>query len=279
MRQLKGLRYYGGKSPVGSKARWICSIMGFNKRESYIEPFAGMLGVLLSRPKSRVEMVNDANGDLVNWWKCVRDFPDEMAHRVALTPRSRKVFSESIQILKSEGYEDDPMGRAVAFHCVCCQSMSHSSIGQTPGRWALSINPNVGSLGNWSGEEFAPLASRMRDVQIENRCASEVLERTSREPGCLIYCDPPYRTADASPYGDFELSWSRLGELLLAQKGNVAISGYGDEWDCLGWTRSELKSAHTPIGANASAPGAKASKRVEVLWTNFEPAQRRLFPV
>ena len=46
------------------------------------------------------------------------------------------------------------------------------------------------------------------------------------------------------------------------------VSGYGDEWDALGWHRSELQDCHRPIGVHSGAP---ASPRCEVLWTNFPP--------
>ena len=275
MRQLKGLPYYGGKSPARSKAGWICSIMGFNKRESYIEPFAGMLGVLLSRPKTNTEIVNDTNGDLVNWWKCVRDHGEELARLVALTPWSREVFSDARSKLKSS----DPLIRALAFHVICEQSLAHAPGRCSPGDWGVNLAHTHNILSKWTGEEFRSLALRVARVQIENRCALELLDRTSKIKESLIYCDPPYKFSDMTPYGKFELDRNSLKAILLTQKGRVAISGYGDEWDCLGWTRSELKSFHAPFGGSASAAGAKGSKRVEVLWTNFEPSQGRLFPM
>ena len=42
---LLGPGYYGGKGRIGVR-RWICSLLPYDKRGLYCEPFAGMLGIL-----------------------------------------------------------------------------------------------------------------------------------------------------------------------------------------------------------------------------------------
>ena len=270
---VRGLKYYGGKSPIRSIGRWISSILGFNAQNSYVEPFAGMLGVLLCRPAVKVELVNDTNSDLVNWWQCVRDRPDELAQLVACTPWSHEEFNTARRDVLS-GTIDDPLRHAMAFHVVIEQSMTHGA----HSGWSVTCSSKVGSRARWTGEEFFPLAHRLRDVQIENRCALEILDRMAREKNTTIYCDPPYRSSDTSPYGKVDINWNDLADLLQCQMGQVAISGYGDEWDCLGWRRFEKHTQHRPIGKHASRPGATASDRTEVLWINFEPAQMEIWP-
>ena len=49
---------------------WIASLLPNEYEEiTYIEPFGGMFGVGLNRPKSAVEIYNDLNGRAVNWWR------------------------------------------------------------------------------------------------------------------------------------------------------------------------------------------------------------------
>ena len=55
----------------------------------------------------------------------------------------------------------------------------------------------------------------------------------------MIYADPPYPTAAAAHLYARTVDFDRLAETLLAQQGKVAVSGYGDEWDSLGWERHE----------------------------------------
>ena len=78
------LPYYGGKTNIsGAIARH------FPAHEHYVEPFAGSLAVLLAKPRSKMETVNDLDQDLMTFWRVLRDDPDGLAAVMALTPHSR----------------------------------------------------------------------------------------------------------------------------------------------------------------------------------------------
>lgn len=272
-RPAGALPYYGGKHPRTRRGKWIAALLGPPApRSSYIEPFAGMLGVLLARPPAKVELANDVNGWIVAWWRAVRDCPEEFARLLAATPCSRALFDEAVETVLAGARSGDLLRDALTIHICIDQGMRH---GPNPSRgsWAPCFSGAVGSVPSlrWQRERLAALAARMRGVQLECRDACAILERARRAADALIYADPPYRSADCSPYGAAagRLDWGRLAELLAAQKGRVAVSGYGDEWDSLGWHRSELADFHRPIGVHAGAPH---SPRREVLWTNFPPA-------
>ena len=271
-RPVGALRYYGGKHPRTRRGKWISATIGPTPpRFSYIEPFAGMLGVLLSRPPAGIELANDANGWVVSWWRAVRDHPHEFARLIAATPRSRALYDEAVETVKAGPCSGDMLRDALTIHVCIEQGMTHGPV-PTRGAWAPYFGGGSGSTGDqgWTGERVAALAARMRGVQLECRDASAILERTQRTADTLIYVDPPYRSANHSPYGDAarRLDWGRLADLLAVQPGRVAVSGYGDEWDALGWHRTELRDRHRPIGAHSGGP---ASPRREVLWTNFPP--------
>ena len=46
----------------------------------YVEPFAGSLAVLLQRKPARREVVCDTDSGIVNFWRAVTQYPDEVAH-------------------------------------------------------------------------------------------------------------------------------------------------------------------------------------------------------
>lgn len=280
----RGLAYYGGKSPLHGLSRWITGIIGYDPKRSYCEPFGGMLGVLCCRPPVNMEIVNDVDGDLVNWWLCTRDFTEEMKHRVKHTPRSRTAYQASAQCVRvppSEGYpfsadRGERLERAVAYHVCIEQSVTHSGLGKTG--WAITYSPNKGAFTRFGDRNFDALATRIYNVQVESRDALEILERTAREPGMVIYCDPPYRTADTSPFTVSGVDWEKMTDLLVMQKGRVAVSGYADEWDHLaGWHRFEKAHRHIPIGVQNTTEDSRQLPRTEVLWTNFPSSQRDLF--
>jgi DNA adenine methylase len=67
------LAYYGGKTSIAEKI-----VRLLPAHEHYVEPFAGSLAVLLAKPPSRMETVNDLDRDLMTFWKVLRDRPLEL---------------------------------------------------------------------------------------------------------------------------------------------------------------------------------------------------------
>lgn len=263
------LAYYGGKNArqVSGTGRRIARLLPM--RGCYVEPFAGMLGILLQRPEAPIEIVNDLNSDLINWWRCVRDEPEDFQHRVDHSPSSREEFALSCAILEepwqTNGSAD--IRRGVAFHNVIGYSVMHGV--KQHNSWGCHYRSASSRVTNTS---VIALAKRMRKVQIENRDACEVLERVAPIDDMVVYVDPPYLHADTSVYAH-EPDRERLRAALAQQKGFCAVSGYGDEWDCLAWHRYEMPSMY----AYAGRKGGTVERRTEVLWLNAEPETRSLF--
>lgn len=80
--------YYGGKTRI---AGWITRHLPAHGH--YVEPYAGGLSVLLAKAPSPHETVNDLDGDLMAFWRVLRDRPAELARACALTPHSRAEFA------------------------------------------------------------------------------------------------------------------------------------------------------------------------------------------
>lgn len=68
--------WFGGKSKVAGMV-WS----RFGKVQNYVEPFAGSLAVLLSRPTPFMgtETINDKDGLVVNFWRAVKHDPEKVA--------------------------------------------------------------------------------------------------------------------------------------------------------------------------------------------------------
>jgi DNA adenine methylase len=76
--------YYGGKTTL---ATTIADLLPAH--DHYVEPFAGSLAVLLAKPATKWETVNDLDGDLVTFWRVLRDRPEDLARAAMLTPHAR----------------------------------------------------------------------------------------------------------------------------------------------------------------------------------------------
>ena len=74
--------------------------------------------------------------------------------------------------------------------------------------------------------------------------------------------DPPYADTNNEPYAVVRHDREETADLLKAQRGKVAISGFDDEWDGLGWLRHEREKSVNVTKAR--------TRRLEVLWTNYE---------
>ena len=81
------LRYYGGKWNL---APWIIS--HFPPHKNYVEPCGGAASVLLQKPRSPLETYNDLDGNVVNFFRVLRDKPEELIRQIELTPWSRDEF-------------------------------------------------------------------------------------------------------------------------------------------------------------------------------------------
>ena len=191
MKHLQGLKYYGGKSAGANSGTgaWIASLLPYTKQSCYIEPFAGMLGVLLQRPPTNVEIANDINGDIVHWWLTVRNSPKEFAEAVYWTPQSRTVFENFRDQLAAGALEG--IERAVALHVLLTQSFN--ACPNSRSAWAVRYNYNscINARRNPT-DHFLQLRERICNVRLENTCALKLIDRTRTIPEAVLYLDPPY---------------------------------------------------------------------------------------
>src|SRR6185295_16479727 len=79
------VRWPGGKTRLLSKILPLIP-----PHVCYCEPFAGGLAVLLAKPRSKIEVVNDLNGDLVALYRCAQYHLDELCRELEFMIGSRR---------------------------------------------------------------------------------------------------------------------------------------------------------------------------------------------
>lgn len=257
--------WYGGKF---SHLDWL--LPQLPETHHYCEPFSGSAAVLLNRAPAAVETYNDIDGDAVNFFRMLRDRPDEFVRVIALTPFSREEFHHAINGTM-QGISE--MERARRFYIRARQTRTGLAQTSTLGRWANCKNTSrsgmSGAVSRWLGgvEALEDISTRLLRVQIENRPAAEVI-RLYDSTQTLFYCDPPYlheTRGDSKAYG-FEMDneqHEELSELLGRCEGKVAVSGYRcppmDKW-YRGWRRYD---------APAMQCHSTKTTRHECLWMNY----------
>ena len=257
--------WYGGKY---SHLEWLLPLLP--ESHHYCEPFAGSAAVLLNRKPSPVETYNDMDGEVVNFFRVLRDQEPELQRVIALTPFAREEFHHAIA---GAGRPASNLERARQFYVLARQTRTGLAQSATLGRWANCKDTSragmSGVVSRWLGgiEGLPDIATRLLRVQIENRPALDVI-RLYDSPGPLFYCDPPYlhdTRGDSSAYG-YEMVDSEHVELAVALtrcKGKVAISGY----------RNDLMDRLFKNWKRFDAPGKQAHSikklRFECLWMNY----------
>lgn len=263
---------------VGSKVRMaslINELLG-GGAGSYVEPFFGSGAVLLSRQAAKVELVNDIDDELINFYRVLRNEGTRyrLIDALVWTPFSRKELVESVET-QNDGTLD-AVEKARRFFVRANQGY----VGGHGTNWTSTLNPtsghsNASKWNNYRTRLFA-VAERLQNVQIECSDVMLVLEKVNSvsAKGLALYVDPPYlkRTRNGSSYAhdamtldDHKTMLSLIGDL----PGPTVVSGYPDEmYDSIlapeaGWTRHVLI-----MKASSSAGRGSVSSREEVLWAN-----------
>ena len=225
--------------------------------------------MLLNRPPAPVETYNDIDGEVVNFFRVLRDQTEELIKALALTPFSREEFYLSLMPL---GKELTPLERARRFFVRARQVRTGLAQTASLGRWANCKNTSragmSGVISRWLGsvEGLADITLRLLRVQIENRAAIEVIKLYD-SPDTLFYCDPPYlheTRGDSKAYG-FEMdsgAHAELASVLRDCKGRVAVSGYRCEF------MDELYMGWRCVEAPAKLCHSIKKPRREALWMN-----------
>jgi DNA adenine methylase len=271
-KKLIAFGWYGGKY---SHLDWLLPFLP--KCTHYCEPFAGSGAVLLNREPSPVETYNDLDGEVVNFFRVLREQKEKLIEAISLTPFSREEFALACEVNPSMS----DFERARLFFVRARQVRTGLAQKASLGRWANCKNTSrsgmSGVVSRWLGgiENLEFIAERLLRVQIENRPALEVIDLYDSAE-TLFYCDPPYiheTRGDISSYG-YEMdnsSHEDLATKLNSIQGLVAISNYdcdlmNDLYPSKKWFKhySELKTIHST-----------KDKRQEVLWLNYDINQIR----
>jgi DNA adenine methylase len=261
--------YYGGKF---SHLDFILPLLP-TQFTHFCEPFGGSAAVLINRPPAPVETYNDLDGEVVNFFECLRDHGDKLIRAISLTPFSRQ---ELVKALTPESGLSD-LERARRFFVRARQTRTGLAQTSSEGRWAHCVLTSragmAGAVSRWLGsvEGLPQIVQRLQRVQIENVPAAEFILRYD-SPQTLFYCDPPYpheSRGDANAYG-YEMSdqeHEELADRLHCVRGAVALSSYRCS------LMERLYRDWRRIDANTRLCHSTKGERTESVWLNYDPKE------
>jgi DNA adenine methylase len=247
----------------------------------------GGASLFFARDPAPVEVLNDLDGDLVHFFRCLQDPATftELRHRLTYTLYAHAEFVRAIDILKRNEVAG-PVERAWAFFVR--QNSAFSGIpNPSPGQWARTFVSRGGramTTNRWMGR-LATLDDwhrRLMRVQIDQRDALEVIKYWDTKD-TVFYIDPPYHLDARASRDIYTHEVPRehhvaLVDVLLGCKGAVVLSGYEHPvygpLESAGWSVTRYSVACNAVGrtrvSGIQGPGSATARspRIEVIWQN-----------
>lgn len=255
------LVWYGGKQ------RLVPTLLPLiPKHTTYIEPYFGGGSLFFAKHPSQVEIINDLNKEVSNFYKQIQLNFHSVGTRLMQIPYSRQSHKDAL-VVYSYPHLFDEIERASALYILANQSYSGT----------LS-DFGTKKLGNCAQTFFKKtqncfsgiaLQRRLSNATIENDDALKIIERYDTKEA-LFYIDPPYVNSRMDPYigtyswEDYEALLSMLSEIqgkfILTSYPNLQLK---EAIKTKNWNKME-------VARNISTNPNKTSVKTEYIVTNFD---------
>lgn len=245
---------------IGGKRRLAKHILPlFPAHTCYVEPFCGAAALYFLKTPSKIEVINDINGELVNLYRVVKHHLEEFVRQFKWALVSRQIY-KWLQDTPEETLTD--IQRAARFYYLQKQAFGGKVADHTFGTSTTSA-PRFNLLR--IEEELSMAHLRLSRTLIEHLDWHQCIERYDR-PHSLFYCDPPYWGTEG--YGvDFPMdNYIRMAELARSIKGNMIISV--NDIPEMRQVFNGLNIQTVDISYNLKVSG-KATPRKELVICNF----------
>ncbi len=255
------ISYYGGKQKL------VPTILPMiPAHQMYAEPFVGGGAIFFSKPPSNIEVINDTNTELINFYRMLQNKYVELESMVKVTLHSRRLHKDA-RVVYENPHLFDEVKRAWAVWVLSTQSFCAI----LDGSWGYdkSKNTTTKKISNKRNEFSEQMAVRMQNVQLE--CADALYIIKSRDTiNTFFYCDPPYFNSDCGHYDGYsEQDFENLLILLSQMKGKFLLSSYPSPLlqryvKLHGWYFKCYES-----GVSVNAKGGYIKRKWEMLTANY----------
>jgi DNA adenine methylase len=244
-------RQYGGKASI---AKWVVS--HFPQHRVYMEPCCGSAAVLLAKPRSFAEIVNDLDEVVMGMWKAIQSQPEQLAALIWATPYT------------AANWRGQPVGDIDQAVLLMAQGTQFYCGNGNNSTWSLdkSSAPHKPKSEVWADwfQRVLPAANRMRGVALLHEDALAAIQRVYNDSEALIYVDPPY-VGHEDEYR-YRVDYPAMVELLNSASAKVIVSEslaaacFYPHWNRI--------ARDTPRRGACERRG-ECSNKVEILFTNF----------
>ncbi len=260
------IRWVGGKSRL---RKHIIPLIP--DHTCYVEPFAGGAWVLFGKQPSPVEVINDIDQELINFFRVLKHKPEELIQSFEWELVSRAEFE---RLAQANPTQLSDIERAHRFYYLIMAGWGGEL--DYP-RFQTSIsdgghgNRLIGALKHLR-KRMEPVHARLRTVIIENLSWEQCIDRYDR-PKTFMYLDPPY-PKNGCNYKHNMQDWEdhrRLAVRLSETKCKWILSSYDTPEVRQMYPGYQIIPIQSYSGMSAKKNGVKRVLNQEVLIANFDP--------
>lgn len=256
------ITYYGGKQKL---TKTILKVLPEHKL--YAEPFLGGGAIFFAKEKSKVEVINDTNKELINFYKVVQEDFVSLEKHIRITLHSRDLHRKA-KVIYANPDMFDPIRRAWAIWVMATQSFSSMLDGSFG--YDISRNTTSKKIANKRDSFTEQYAIRLQDVQIESTDAIKIIQ--SRDSAnSMFYLDPPYYNSDMGHYDGYTLDdFERLLKTASRIKGKFLLSSYPSPILSEFTKKHNWKQEQIKMDVTVANKCGKRKGKVEVLTANYD---------
>jgi DNA adenine methylase len=253
------LHYTGGKSRLAKRI-----ISRFPAHTCYCEVFAGAAWVFFGKQPSKVEVLNDRDGEVINLFRVVQNHYEEFIRQFKYYVVSRKLFEI---IKRQDPFTLTDIQRAVK--CFYIMKMSFAGKLMSPSFGYATTGRSGFNILDLE-EKILEMHWRLASVYIENLDYKNCIERYDR-PHTLFYLDPPYYGTKDYRHNMVDEDYLDLAKILGGVKGRFILS-LGDHQRIREIFKGFKLEAITTSYSTGKTNESRKQPRAELLITNFKPA-------
>jgi len=219
---------------MGGKSKSVKNIVPIiPKHKTYVEPFFGGGWVFFSKEKSKVEILNDINGDLINFYNVIKTQYNDFVKKFDDILISRELFLEYRKTMSDKNLS--PVERAFRFYYVNQNAFGglirYNSKGKCNSPFAISPDVFVQS-GFWDFDKIKQAHDRLKYVYIEHDDYKNVITKFDNID-TVFFLDPPYDCKSGKYNGETGFDYDELLKQCKSIKGKFILtlnSGFEDKF-------------------------------------------------
>ena len=257
------------KSPFGyfgGKHYWtkiICPKIP--RHHTYVEPYCGAATIFLSKDPSPVEVINDLDGELINFWRITKHHPKELIKLLSHSLISREHFQQAQNENLKTLTDIQRAARYFYLQRLCYGGRVNSRVFSTS-----KIRPS-----GWNQEtlplQFQALFRRLNRTFVENLDAIDCIRRYDSE-NTFFYLDPPYWGIKGYAHNFKPTDFVRLLNTLKGIRGKflLSLNDTPEIRRLFGIFKIHEVSSRYFMGNTNKSPETRTPIRTELLIQNFD---------